>query len=805
MCLFSTLALAQSDDCANAPLIGPGTYAADGPFTGNGNTQADADNADWYVFDPSQSGYITISSCGNGVVDTRVNVHSGSCGSLVLLGQDDDGCPLGYPPGNSLLPNIEVVPGISYYIEWDDRWSGLNFDWELLFHTCPVPLPPSIVATDTTLEVSWTVNAPGATFSVELVPAGDPQGSGTTVSGIVGVDGPPVLFSGLGPGEAYDVYLTQSCSGDPSPDLGPWPTGTTGNPLVANDDCTGAIPLVCGDTVQGSTAPALDDAVPGCGTSISAPGIWYSFVGIDGSATLSTCNSANFDTKINVYSGDCASLVCEGGNDDGPDCGLTSELTVVTSAGTDYFVLVQGYDGEQGEFTLALSCNTCVAPLNVSVSTGDTLALVNWTGGDPGSSFTIEYGADGFIPGSGTTIGGVVGTDGPPVLITGLPPNSELDIYLVHDCGNGDVSTVTGPVSFSTSADPLAANAFCATALPISCGTTVTGDTQAGLNAIAPTCASANVTSKGLWYAFTGTGTDVSLATCGQAGYDTKISVFSGGCNALVCEAGNDDAVGCGGNTSELLFFAENGVPYLVLVHGFNAAAGPFSLSMDCTPPCGNVPPNDDCDNSFAITPLPIGDCSAAVTASNVCAYSSPLPNPPCDPYANIADVWFVLNTGFDPDHTLEIDAVTADPIHVAIYEACGLLTYLDCFMDVTDPIPLNGLPLNTDLYIRVWNGGGTEAGSFTLCDQAPLSTAVMADRSESLLVFPIPASDRLHVQGIPQGTQNIELLDLEGRLVMEQRPGNGVLVMRVGDLPGGTYLLRAVGTSIRPVRVVIH
>jgi len=38
---------AQGDLCTGSVLVTPGTYVADGPFSGNGATQPDASNADW--------------------------------------------------------------------------------------------------------------------------------------------------------------------------------------------------------------------------------------------------------------------------------------------------------------------------------------------------------------------------------------------------------------------------------------------------------------------------------------------------------------------------------------------------------------------------------------------------------------------------------------------------------------------------------------------------------------------------------------------------------------------------------------
>ncbi|HMQ77438.1 MAG TPA: hypothetical protein PKE21_14915 [Flavobacteriales bacterium] len=803
--LAITLAHAQGDLCTNAVLIGPGLHTADGPSTGAGATQGNATNADWYAFETNQPGYITVNSCVDGVTDTRVIIHTGTCTNLSQLAIDDDGCPGGFPPGNSLVAGLAVVPGVTYYIEWDDRWSTDGFTWDLMLHDCPGPYPPTFSTTDSSVTVNWPAQPAGTLFSVELGPVGFTPGTGTMITGTVGVDGPPVTFTGLSEGTAYAVYLDVNCGQGMS--IGPWPVTTAGNPLVPNDDCIDALPIACGDTVQGSTTDAFADAVAGCGTGIEAPGIWYSFTGVQGSATLSTCNAASYDTRINVYTGSCGNLVCVGGNDDNPLCAdYTSEVTVLTDAGVTYFVLIQGYDGQTGDFTLALSCNSCAPPQDVVASPSDTQAIVYWTSANASGTFTVEHGPAGFTPGTGTVVSGTIGINGPPVTLNGLVPGTDLELYVQEDCGGGDVSSLVGPIAFTTLLDPVATNAFCNQAAAINCGDTLLGDTNEGLFAPAPTCASAAVSAPGLWYIFIGTGEDATLFTCDQASFDTRISVFEGSCGSPVCVAGNDDAVDCPGNTSSVTFFAQNGVEYLVLVHGYDGATGTFLLTLSCAPPCANIPSNDACSGATPVPTLPLGTCATPTAGTNVCAYGSPLPNPPCDPWSNIIDVWYGFNTGDTGTHVLTLEAQSAATLNMAVYTDCATPAYIDCFTEVAGPVTLSGLPLNTDLLVRVWNGGGADAGTFTLCDQAALPTA-MADRERpSLGALPVPVSDVLQVTGVSAAARVADVLDLQGRLVRSTalRSSGGRAELPVAELANGTYLLRLDGGVNGSVRFVV-
>lgn len=128
-------------------------------------------------------------------------------------------------------------------------------------------------------------------------------------------------------------------------------------PPAANDLCTGAINIACGQTISSSTAGQGIDAVPTCITTFgTAPGVWYTFVGDGSTVTLSLCGSS-YDTKLGVFNGSCASLVCVTGNDD--FCGLQSQVNFVSAVGTTYYILVTGFSTNSGAFTLA---RTCVAP-----------------------------------------------------------------------------------------------------------------------------------------------------------------------------------------------------------------------------------------------------------------------------------------------------------------------------------------------------------------------------------------------------------------------------------------------------------
>ena len=88
-------------------------------------------------------------------------------------------------------------------------------------------------------------------------------------------------------------------------------------------------------------------------------------------------------------------------------------------------------------------------------------------------------------------------------------------------------------------------------------------------------CGASN--APGVWYSVVGTGEMLRADTCGGSTYDTRLSVYEGDCDAPLCVTSNDDA--CGLQTV-VEWNAIDGVPYLILVHGWGTSAGDYVLTV---------------------------------------------------------------------------------------------------------------------------------------------------------------------------------------------------------------------------------
>jgi hypothetical protein len=122
-----------------------------------------------------------------------------------------------------------------------------------------------------------------------------------------------------------------------------------------NELCENAIPVGVPSVTQGTTNSALVPVAPTCnGVSPTSPGVWYTVVGNGNTFTASLCDSwSEYDSKLSVYCGDCDDLICIDGNDD--FCNVLSEVTWCSQFGATYYILVHGYGGASGDFTLTLT------------------------------------------------------------------------------------------------------------------------------------------------------------------------------------------------------------------------------------------------------------------------------------------------------------------------------------------------------------------------------------------------------------------------------------------------------------------
>jgi hypothetical protein len=141
-------------------------------------------------------------------------------------------------------------------------------------------------------------------------------------------------------------------------------------PTPVNSKCTSAIDVdATKDTsfLAEITNALVDEASFPCADIAFGlnKGLWYKFTNALSSplsVVASTCyDQTKFDSIISVFKGsDCGLLSCVGVADDVllSDCGLSSVYGFIAEPSTTYYILVQGFENEEGVFKLGLDLAT---------------------------------------------------------------------------------------------------------------------------------------------------------------------------------------------------------------------------------------------------------------------------------------------------------------------------------------------------------------------------------------------------------------------------------------------------------------
>lgn len=151
-----------------------------------------------------------------------------------------------------------------------------------------------------------------------------------------------------------------------------------------------------------------------------------------GTATIETCGTGTgFDTVLYMYALSCAGGAEVACNDDA--CGLGSRLTVSVTAGEMYFIVVDGFTGASGNFTLSVFTHTQIPLVG-------TLAYVANSGSDSVSVVDASIGTviDTIALPPGSAPSDIAATvDGQSVYVT----NESGNTVSVIDAASGNLVT----------------------------------------------------------------------------------------------------------------------------------------------------------------------------------------------------------------------------------------------------------------------------------------------------------------------------------------------------------------------------
>ena len=190
-----------------ATTIAPDTDGAVGFNAGTGD-------AAWFSFTPTADGTIDVSSCLGGA-DTEVYIHDNCAGPSIAFGGDV--CAFAADGTGSTwaaeVVGVPVTGGVTYYIEWNDRYSEGPADWSITFSLPAVPCvgAPTNIVTEataaTSVYMSWDMVPGTALYQVKYRERGTAVWSkfatAFTQRNITGLDG----------NKQYQYKVRRQCDG----------------------------------------------------------------------------------------------------------------------------------------------------------------------------------------------------------------------------------------------------------------------------------------------------------------------------------------------------------------------------------------------------------------------------------------------------------------------------------------------------------------------------------------------------------------------------------------------------------------
>jgi hypothetical protein len=233
---------------------------------------------------------------------------------------------------------------------------GETEDYLVNITAAPACVPATSITvnsvTGTSATVNWT-SGTGSTSSLEYGPTGFTPGTGTIIANATS----PYTINGLSPQTAYQVYITDTCTGGViAPSAGPVAFTTQCSPFPYPGDTYNSAVVV-------NTYPFTDtvNTAGSCYTDASplrlGKDLFYKVVADScaTSITFSLCGSS-FDTYL--YIRDSANTTTLYSNDD--FCSLQSQITFTPTAGTTYYAVVEPFS----------STGTGTVVVNVTQTTG---------------------------------------------------------------------------------------------------------------------------------------------------------------------------------------------------------------------------------------------------------------------------------------------------------------------------------------------------------------------------------------------------------------------------------------------------
>jgi len=595
--------------------------------------------------------------------------------------------------------------------------------------------------------------------------------------------------TGLNPGTQYYFYIysynDSPCTGGPVYNtVSPLTNNSTTITPPINYLCSTATALPCATTNLTGTTINSANTPHGTTCTIGNYGVWYTFTG-DGTISNITSTASGWNHEMTILSGSCGSftnIACQDAN----GVGGTESYSFLATSGVNYFIYIADTVAggtSTGTFTISRTCTT--PPTNGLCSTASALpcatsnlagTTVSTTNIAHGTSCTMgNYGVWYTFIGDGlqSVISSVAAgwdhemsiSSGSCGSFTNVACRDSAGVggaetftftttagvnYYVYISSNTSGSTATGSFTISRTCSTPPANNVCLAATSLACATSnLSGTTVGAPSAIHGTgCTMGNY---GAWYTFTGNGNLTTISCTATSGWDQEMSISSGACGTLTNITCQD--VGFSNGTESYTFPTVFGVNYYVYISHYDSTStitGTFIISRTCAAP---PPPltNDECVNAISLTVNPT--CTFTTYTNAGATSSTGITAPGCAGYSG-GDVWFSAVVPANGILYVDTEQGVITDGGMAFYTgSCGSLTLLECDDDDSTNgampfIAKVGLTPGITVFIRMWEFGNNNNGTFGICATSPVSCSSGPGTGTTTLACPEAFSGGLGLSG---------------------------------------------------------
>lgn len=303
----------------------------------------------WWSYTPGFSGEVTVTTAGSDYDTTLAVYQGGALDALSLLGSNDDA--IGYQSSVTFT----VTAGTQYLLQVDG-YAGSTGQIVLNYpDPSSIGAPPAITEqpADQRVLVGQTID-----LSVVALNADSYQWyfEGSAIPGATGADLsiPSATFANTG---GYRCDVSNEFGTTPSREAFVIVESTQTTPqndsFVDSDQLSGDAGRTFGSNVAstGEFGEPNHAGVSDLGNGLRS--VWWTWTApFDGNLEVDTGGS-DYDTTLAVYAGSSVDALTElASNDDDPNGGLSSRVSLAVTAGQQYRIAVAGYNSRNGAVVL---------------------------------------------------------------------------------------------------------------------------------------------------------------------------------------------------------------------------------------------------------------------------------------------------------------------------------------------------------------------------------------------------------------------------------------------------------------------